>query len=191
MSNLCSLILQVNCASTYHKDLNYDHIGKDISCNLGSLNIAKIMDAVDFGKAVYTAIRALTAMADMSDILSMPSIAAGNHSSHAIGLGQINLHSYPIWHVNVSSTIRKKASTSPISTFIPWLTTLCVPLIGWRSSAAAPSAALKTHATPVANISENIPSENGNRKPNECASCLPPPTSLFQIVPRGWRYASQ
>ncbi len=95
MSNLCSLNLQVNCASTYHKDLNYDHIGKDISCNLGSLNIAKIMDAVDFGKAVYTAIRALTAMADMSDILSVPSIAAGNHSSHAIGLGQINLHSYP------------------------------------------------------------------------------------------------
>lgn len=94
MSNLCSEILQVNRASTYHEDLNYGHIGKDISCNLGSLNIAKTMDAVDFGKAVETAIRALTAVADMSDIRSVPSIAAGNHSSHAIGLGQMNLHGY-------------------------------------------------------------------------------------------------
>ncbi len=59
MSNLCSEILQVNRASTYHEDLSYDRIGKDISCNLGSLNIAKTMDAPDFGKAIETAIRAL------------------------------------------------------------------------------------------------------------------------------------
>ncbi|CAI1928324.1 class 1b ribonucleoside-diphosphate reductase subunit alpha [Serratia proteamaculans] len=94
MSNLCSEILQVNRASTYHDDLSYDQIGKDISCNLGSLNIAKTMDAPDFGKAVDTAIRALTAVADMSDIRSVPSIAEGNRSSHAIGLGQMNLHGY-------------------------------------------------------------------------------------------------
>lgn len=94
MSNLCSEILQVNRASTYHDDLSYDQVGKDISCNLGSLNIAKTLDAPDFGKAVDTAIRALTAVADMSDIRSVPSIAEGNRSSHAIGLGQMNLHGY-------------------------------------------------------------------------------------------------
>ncbi|MGO4744546.1 class 1b ribonucleoside-diphosphate reductase subunit alpha [Serratia quinivorans] len=94
MSNLCSEILQVNRASSYHDDLSYDQVGKDISCNLGSLNIAKTMDAPDFGKAVDTAIRALTAVADMSDIRSVPSIAEGNRSSHAIGLGQMNLHGY-------------------------------------------------------------------------------------------------
>lgn len=94
MSNLCSEILQVNRASTYHDDLSYDQVGKDISCNLGSLNIAKTMDTPDFGKAVDTAIRALTAVADMSDIRSVPSIAEGNRSSHAIGLGQMNLHGY-------------------------------------------------------------------------------------------------
>ncbi|WP_434461232.1 class 1b ribonucleoside-diphosphate reductase subunit alpha [Serratia plymuthica] len=94
MSNLCSEILQVNRASTYHDDLSYDRVGKDISCNLGSLNIAKTMDAPDFGKAIDTAIRALTAVADMSDIRSVPSIAEGNRSSHAIGLGQMNLHGY-------------------------------------------------------------------------------------------------
>ncbi|SUI49109.1 Ribonucleoside-diphosphate reductase subunit alpha [Serratia marcescens] len=94
MSNLCSEILQVNRASTYHEDLSYDRIGKDISCNLGSLNIAKTMDAPDFGKAIETAIRALTAVADMSDIRSVPSIAEGNRSARAIGLGQMNLHGY-------------------------------------------------------------------------------------------------
>ncbi|ATA20916.1 ribonucleoside-diphosphate reductase class Ib alpha subunit [Gibbsiella quercinecans] len=94
MSNLCSEILQVNRASTYRDDLSYAEVGKDISCNLGSLNIAKTMDAPDFGKAVETAIRALTAVADMSDISSVPSIASGNRASHAIGLGQMNLHGY-------------------------------------------------------------------------------------------------
>ncbi|WP_421090011.1 class 1b ribonucleoside-diphosphate reductase subunit alpha [Pseudochrobactrum sp. MP213Fo] len=94
MSNLCSEILQVSEASTYKDDLNYEHIGKDISCNLGSLNIAMTMDSPDFGKTVETSIRALTAVSDMSNINSVPSIARGNDESHAIGLGQMNLHGY-------------------------------------------------------------------------------------------------
>lgn len=94
MSNLCSEILQVNDASLYDDDLGYRHIGKDISCNLGSLNIAKTMDSPDFGHSVETAIRALTAVSDMSHISSVPSIAKGNEDSHAIGLGQMNLHGY-------------------------------------------------------------------------------------------------
>lgn len=36
MSNLCSEILQVSEPSTYNPDLSYAHVGKDISCNLGS-----------------------------------------------------------------------------------------------------------------------------------------------------------
>lgn len=38
--------------------------------------------------------RALSAVSDMSDIRSVPSIAQGNRQSHAIGLGQMNLHGY-------------------------------------------------------------------------------------------------
>ncbi|TCV93057.1 class 1b ribonucleoside-diphosphate reductase subunit alpha [Biostraticola tofi] len=94
MSNLCSEILQVNSATEYEEDLSYRHVGKDISCNLGSLNIARTMDSPDFGATVETAIRALTAVADMSHIASVPSIARGNNESHAIGLGQMNLHGY-------------------------------------------------------------------------------------------------
>ncbi|RMX05997.1 class 1b ribonucleoside-diphosphate reductase subunit alpha [Corticibacter populi] len=94
MSNLCSEILQVNAPSVYDEDLGYESIGKDISCNLGSLNIAKTMDSPDFAKTVETAIRGLSAVSEMSDIQSVPSIAKGNHDSHAIGLGQMNLHGY-------------------------------------------------------------------------------------------------
>ena len=94
MSNLCSEILQVNTPTTYNADLSYDNIGKDISCNLGSLNIAKAMESPDFGKTVDTAIKALTSVADLSYIESVMSIAEGNKRSRAIGLGQMNLHGY-------------------------------------------------------------------------------------------------
>ena len=94
MSNLCSEILQVNTPTTYNADLSYNQIGKDISCNLGSLNIAKAMDGPDFGKTIEASIRALTAVSDQSDIESVRSISDGNHKSHAIGLGQMNLHGY-------------------------------------------------------------------------------------------------
>lgn len=94
MSNLCSEILQVNTPTTYNEDLSYDEIGKDISCNLGSMNIAMMMDGDDFGGSVELAIRALSAVSDMSHISSVRSIEDGNDKSHAIGLGQMNLHGY-------------------------------------------------------------------------------------------------
>ncbi|MCA0256572.1 MAG: class 1b ribonucleoside-diphosphate reductase subunit alpha [Proteobacteria bacterium] len=94
MSNLCSEILQVSEESRFDEDLGYAHLGKDISCNLGSLNIAAAMDSGDLGRTVETAIRALTAVSDMSHIGSVPSIARGNAESHAIGLGQMNLHGF-------------------------------------------------------------------------------------------------
>ncbi len=94
MSNLCSEILQVNTPTTYNNDLSYKDIGKDISCNLGSLNIAKAMESPDFGKTIEVAIRALTSVADLSYIDSVMSIAEGNKKSRAIGLGQMNLHGY-------------------------------------------------------------------------------------------------
>ncbi|WP_144141395.1 class 1b ribonucleoside-diphosphate reductase subunit alpha [Providencia rettgeri] len=94
MSNLCSEILQVNRPSVYEDDLSYQQIGKDISCNLGSMNIAKTMDSPDFAQSIAAAVRALSAVSDMSDIRSVPSIAEGNRQSHAIGLGQMNLHGY-------------------------------------------------------------------------------------------------
>ncbi|MEV6275564.1 class 1b ribonucleoside-diphosphate reductase subunit alpha [Nocardia sp. NPDC051832] len=93
-SNLCSEILQVSTPSLFNDDLSYSHVGKDISCNLGSMNIAKSMDSPDFAQTIETAIRALTAVSDQTHIYSVPSIEQGNNQSHAIGLGQMNLHGY-------------------------------------------------------------------------------------------------
>ena len=94
MSNLCSEILQANAPSHYHDDLSYRQVGEDISCNLGSLNIAWVMDSADFARTVEIAVRGLSAVAEMSHIHAVPSIERGNARSHAIGLGQMNLHGY-------------------------------------------------------------------------------------------------
>jgi ribonucleoside-diphosphate reductase alpha chain len=93
-SNLCSEILQVATPSTFNEDLTYSHVGRDISCNLGSLNIARTMDSPDFGATIDTAIRALTAVSDQTSIESVPSVKRANEEGHAIGLGQMNLHGY-------------------------------------------------------------------------------------------------
>ncbi len=93
-SNLCSEILQVSTPSLFNDDLSYSKVGKDISCNLGSLNIAKTMDSPDFAQTIEVSIRALTAVSDQTHITSVPSIEQGNNDSHAIGLGQMNLHGY-------------------------------------------------------------------------------------------------
>ncbi|BDV26572.1 ribonucleotide-diphosphate reductase subunit alpha [Corynebacterium ulcerans] len=94
MSNLCSEILQVNTPSLFNDDLTYEEVGEDISCNLGSLNIAMTMDSPDFAKTIETAIRGLTAVSEQTAINSVPSIRKGNDAAHAIGLGQMNLHGY-------------------------------------------------------------------------------------------------
>ncbi|MFJ5130474.1 class 1b ribonucleoside-diphosphate reductase subunit alpha [Streptomyces sp. NPDC088555] len=94
MSNLCSEILQVNTPSTYDVSLGYETVGRDISCNLGSLNIAAAMASPDLGATVETAVRGLTSVSDQSHIDAVPSVARGNDLSHAIGLGQMNLHGY-------------------------------------------------------------------------------------------------
>ncbi|MGF1910765.1 class 1b ribonucleoside-diphosphate reductase subunit alpha [Vibrio kasasachensis] len=94
MSNLCSEILQVNDASEFNDDLSYAHLGRDISCNLGSINIAKALDGGDLPQTIDVSIRALNAVSEMCAIDSVPSIRKGNDESHAIGLGQMNLHGF-------------------------------------------------------------------------------------------------
>lgn len=93
-SNLCSEILQVSTPSEFNDDLTYSQVGEDISCNLGSLNIAAAVDSEDFSRTIETAIRGLTAVSDQTAIDSVPSIREGNDGSHAIGLGQMNLHGF-------------------------------------------------------------------------------------------------
>ena len=94
MSNLCCEIFQYQTPSDikgYSGDNNW---GQDISCNLGSLNIANVMDNKDVEKTVETAIRALTFVSDKTRISQVPTVKNGNDKSHSIGLGAMNLHGY-------------------------------------------------------------------------------------------------
>ena len=50
MSNLCSEIAQVQVPARVNDDQSYSEMGIDISCNLGSTNIANMMESSDFGK---------------------------------------------------------------------------------------------------------------------------------------------
>lgn len=94
MSNLCSEILQLQTPSEHHPDGSYKTLGADISCNLGSLNVKRMLDLNDdaFGDVVDTAVRALDNVARTTSMDSVPSVMAGNDRSKAIGLGQMNLH---------------------------------------------------------------------------------------------------
>ena len=94
MSNLCSEILQVQRASVINNRQEYEVLGTDISCNLGSTNIVNLMASPNFGKSVEVMTRALTFITDKSDIDVVPSIQHGNRLAHTIGLGAMGLHAY-------------------------------------------------------------------------------------------------
>ena len=92
MSNLCSEILQVQVPSRINDAQEYEVLGTDISCNLGSTNIPNLMKAPDFGKSVETMVRALTYVTDSSSITAVPTVKNGNDKAHTIGLGGMGLH---------------------------------------------------------------------------------------------------
>lgn len=94
MSNLCTEIFQIHQVSTILDDQTYQVTGMDVSCNLGSTNIDRQMDAPDFGDSIRTHFRALNYVADTSNIDVVPSVKNGNDRLHAVGLGAMNLHGY-------------------------------------------------------------------------------------------------
>lgn len=90
----CSEILQVSEPATFDDEGHYAYEGRDISCNLGSMNVDNVMASGALESTVDSAIRALTSVSDISDLKIVPSIRRGNELSHAIGLGQMSLASY-------------------------------------------------------------------------------------------------
>lgn len=94
MSNLCCEILQYQTPSQIEGYAGENIWGQDISCNLGSLNIANVMDNKDIENTVKTAIYALSFVSDNTDIKQVPTVKIGNEKSHSIGLGAMNLHGY-------------------------------------------------------------------------------------------------
>ena len=95
-SNLCTEVLQVSTVSEFgdYEDKS-DKIGLDISCNLGSLNIANVMKSgKDFGKSIDLSIDALNRISLESDLRNAPAVRRANKIMRSIGLGAMNLHGY-------------------------------------------------------------------------------------------------
>ncbi len=94
MSNLCSEILQVQAPSVINNAQEYEVLGTDISCNLGSTNIVNLMQSPDFERSIEVAVRALTYVTDHSSIDAVPTVKNGNQKAHTIGLGAMGLHTF-------------------------------------------------------------------------------------------------
>lgn len=94
MSNLCVEILQLQTHSHVESHKGTDEFGYDISCNLGSLNIANVMENKEVKDAVKIAIDALTTVTRKTSIDEVPSVKKANDSFRSVGLGVMNLHGY-------------------------------------------------------------------------------------------------
>ncbi|HFK1435030.1 TPA: class 1b ribonucleoside-diphosphate reductase subunit alpha [Bacillus cereus] len=94
MSNLCVEILQLQLPSDIQSYKGVDTFGRDISCNLGSLNIVSVMESGIFAKTVRASMDMLNAVADMTSISEVPTVKMANEDFHSVGLGAMNLHGY-------------------------------------------------------------------------------------------------
>lgn len=94
ISNLCCEIMQLQETSVINDYGVEDEIKRDISCNLGSLNIVNVMKNKSIAEAVEVAMRALTQVSDLSNIANAPGVKKANNELHAVGLGAMNLHGY-------------------------------------------------------------------------------------------------
>jgi ribonucleoside-diphosphate reductase alpha chain len=94
MSNLCVEILQLQTNSDIQSYKGVDTFGYDISCNLGSLNIANLMEHKDIKEAVMVAVDSLTTVTRKTSIDEVPSVKKANDAFRSIGLGAMNLHGY-------------------------------------------------------------------------------------------------
>lgn len=94
MSNLCTEIFQLQETSIINDYGTEDEIKRDISCNLGSLNIVNVMESKKFKDSVHTGMDALTVVSDDTEIKNAPGVRKANSELHSVGLGVMNLHGY-------------------------------------------------------------------------------------------------
>ena len=94
MSNLCTEIFQLQETSIINDYGTEDEIKRDISCNLGSLNIVNVMESQKFRDSVHTGMDALTVVSDEANIQNAPGVKKANSELHSVGLGVMNLHGY-------------------------------------------------------------------------------------------------
>lgn len=93
-SNLCQEIMQLQETSIINNYGEEDVIKRDISCNLGSLNLVNVIEADDFEELMFTAMDALSTVSDLSELENAPGVKKANRELHSVGLGLMNLHGF-------------------------------------------------------------------------------------------------
>ena len=93
-SNLCTEICQLSEVSDINAYYEKDTIRRGISCNLGSLNIATVMENKRIKEVTKAAIDSLTMVSDLTNIDVVPTIKKANEELHSVGLGAMNLHGF-------------------------------------------------------------------------------------------------
>ena len=93
-SNLCTEIMQLSEISDINPYYEEDTLRRGISCNLGSLNIATVMENKRIKEATKAAIDSLTMVSDLTSIDVVPTIKKANDELHSVGLGAMNLHGF-------------------------------------------------------------------------------------------------
>lgn len=93
-SNLCNEIYQLQTPSKFNPDGSFEEEGSQISCNLGSFNMGKMLGLTtdEFVDTVVVATKALDQVSRTTSIDAVPDVRRGNENSRSIGLGQMNWH---------------------------------------------------------------------------------------------------
>lgn len=131
------------------------------------------MDSPDFARTVEVAVRGLTAVSEMSDIRSVPSVAAGNAASHAIGLGQMNLHGYLAREGIAYGSEAGLDFTNFYFYTITWHALRTSMLIAREKARVLPDSS--SRGTPAATISAPTWKATGSRKRRKSARYSPVP----------------
>lgn len=94
-SNLCVEIFQVQEGSEIKPyGEGTSKFGADISCVLGSLNIASVMESGEFDRIVGHAVEILNQVVDQNIVDEVPTVKNGNLWYKSIGIGAMNLHGF-------------------------------------------------------------------------------------------------
>lgn len=75
--------MQTSIINDMDKENEY---GMDVSCNLGSLDIHKAVQAENFEELIDTSNRLLVSVSDLTNIVNVPSVSKANKSMHSVGL---------------------------------------------------------------------------------------------------------
>ncbi|MDY0277519.1 MAG: class 1b ribonucleoside-diphosphate reductase subunit alpha [Acholeplasma sp.] len=95
-SNLCTEILQPTVTSHYadYDKHDEDQIGMDVSCNLASGNMEKMIENNAIKETVFAAMDIMNSVSRQTNISYVPAVAKANRLNRSVGLGIMGHHGF-------------------------------------------------------------------------------------------------